>query len=117
MIDFKIGTPYSFRSYNCWSYVVDIRNNNGIKTKLFKPVSLTDAFAVFSEQTRKLEHGLLQVNNKKDFDIVIVKKGKTYHCGLCFGGDVIHCSRQLKQVVKESFIEFIKPYEDYTLWR
>ena len=116
-MDFKIGTPYNFRHYNCWDYVAEIRKDNGIKTKLFKPKNLDNAFKMITAQMQKLEHGLTLVTDKQDFDIIITKKGSVYHCGLCFGGDVIHCSRQLKQVAKESFTDFIKPYESFNLWR
>ena len=116
-MDFKIGTPYNFKDYNCWDYVSDIRKDNGIKTKLFKPKNLTNAFKEITAQMQKLGHGLTLVTDKQDFDIIITKKGSIYHCGLCVGGDVIHCSRQLKQVVKESFSDFIKPYESFKLWR
>lgn len=116
-MDFKIGTPYSFREHNCWDYVANIRRDNNIKTKLFKPANISNAFKMITAQMQKLEHGLTLVDNKQDFDIIIVKKANVYHCGLCFGNDVMHCSRPLKQVVKESFIDFIKPYESYTLWR
>jgi hypothetical protein len=117
LIDFKIGKPYSFREYNCWDHVAEVRKENGIKTKLFKPKNLDNAYKLITAQMQKLESGLTLVDHKIDMDIVIVKKGRTYHCGLCFGDDVIHCSRQLKQVVKESFSDFIKTYESYTLWR
>lgn len=116
-MDFKIGIPYSLRSYNCWDYVADIRKQAGIKTKLFKVESISSAFKKIGDEMKKLEHGLTLVTAKQDFDIVIVKKGSTYHCGLCIGNDVLHCSRQLKQVVKQTFTEFNKGYESYTLWR
>tara|TARA_R110002153_G_scaffold238168_5_gene392478 strand:- start:1692 stop:1964 length:273 start_codon:yes stop_codon:yes gene_type:complete len=88
-----------------------------IKTKTFKPKNISNAFKLITAQMQKLEHGLTLVDTKENFDIIIVKKGAVYHCGLCFGNDVMHCSRPLKQVVKESFIDFIKPYESFTLWR
>ena len=117
MIDFKIGTPYNFREFNCWDYVASVRADNNIKTKLFKPSNIANAFKLITAQMQKLEHGLTLVTDKQDFDIVIVKKGAVYHCGISYGGDVMHCSRPLKQVVKESFIQFIKPYESHTIWR
>ena len=116
-MDFLIGTPYSFRSFNCWNYVSKVRASNGIKTKLFNPESLTGAFLLIEREVKKLDHGLVKVKDPENFDIVITRKGKVYHCGLWFNGDVMHCSRQLKQVVKESFTDFIKPYESFTLWR
>ena len=117
MIDFKIGTPYNFKDYNCWDYCADVRRDNGIKTKLFKPKNLANAFKEITAQMQKLGHGLMLVTDKQDFDIIITKKAGIYHCGLCYGNDVIHCSRQLRQVVKEPFVNFIKPYESHNLWR
>ena len=117
MTDFKIGAPYNFRDYNCWDYVADIRKDNGIKTSLFKPSNLANAFKEITAQMQKLSHGLMLITDKQNFDIVITRKGSAYHCGLIYNNDVIHCCRQLKQVVKESFTDFIKPYESYTLWR
>lgn len=116
-MDFLIGTPYNFRDFNCWDYVAKIREDNNIKTKLFKPKNLSNAYLLITAQMQKLDHGLTLVTVRQDFDIIITKSGGTYHCGLCFGGDVVHCSRQLKQVVKESFTDFIKHYESYNLWR
>lgn len=116
-MDFLIGTPYNFRVFNCWDYCAKIRKDNNIKTKLFKPRNVSNAYNMFNAQMQKLDHGLTLVTDKQDFDIVIVKKGSVYHCGIIYGNDVMHCSRPLKQVVKESFIEFIKPYESHTLWR
>ena len=117
MIDFNIGAPYSLRDHNCWDYVASVRSQVNISTKLFRPTNITNAFKLITSQMQKLEHGLRLVTSKQDFDIIIVKTGTTYHCGLCYGNDVLHCSRQLKQVVKESFTEFTKPYESFTLWR
>lgn len=117
MVDFKVGTPYNFRDHNCWHYVADIRKQVNISTKLFKPTSLKNAFKTITAQMQTLEHGLTLVTAKEDYDIVIVKKGAVYHCGLIFGNDVVHCSRPLGQVVKESFVNFTKPYEGFTLWR
>lgn len=117
MVDFKVGTPYSFRNHNCWHYVADVRKQANIATKLFKTETLKSAFKIITAQMQTLDHGLELVTTKKDYDIVIVKKGSAYHCGLIVGNDVVHCSRPLKQVVKESFVNFIKPYEGFTLWR
>lgn len=117
MIDFLIGTPYSFRNFNCWDYVVKVRDLNNIKTKLFKPKNTAVAFECFTAEMQKLDHGLLKTDTPENFDIVIVKKDKVYHCGLYYNGDVVHCSRPLKQVVSESLSDFKKPYSECTFWR
>lgn len=117
MIDFMVGTPYVFRTFNCWDYVAKVRVDNGIKTKLFKPKNLDNAFKMVKAEMQKLGHGLTKVSSPENFDIIITRKGEVYHCGLYYNNDVVHCSRQLRQVVKESFADFTKPYEEYTLWR
>ena len=117
MIDFKVGAPYSFRNYNCWDYCVDIRNAAGFKTKEFKVKTLRAGFSEIAKQMNEIEHGLLLVTEKENFDIVMVKRCESYHCGLFYDGDVIHCSGHLKQVVKQSFNSFIESYESFTLWR
>ena len=116
-MDFMIGEPYAFRLFNCWDYVSKIRSNNGIKTKLFKPKNLNNAFKLIKTEMQKLEHGLIKVDTPENFDIVITRKGNIYHCGIYFNDDVMHCSRAYKQVIKETFADFIKPYESFTLWR
>lgn len=121
MIDFKIGEPYSFRSFNCWHYVVKVREENGIKTKLFKTKNMTDAYNTITQEMQKLDHGLTKVDEPQNFDIIIVSRlknnKKVYHCGLYFNGTIIHNSLQFKQVVSETFNDFIQNYNGFTLWR
>ena len=116
-MDFMIGVPYVFRTFNCWDYVAKVRADNGIKTKLFRPRNKESAFKMIKSEMQKIGHGLTKVDVAEDFDIIITRKGEVYHCGLYYNGEVVHCSRQLRQVVKESFTDFIKPYEEHTLWR
>lgn len=121
MIDFKIGIPYSFKSYNCWDYVADIRAENGIKTKHYQPVNLGNAFEIITAEMQRLGHGLTRVNKPDNFDVIIVHKNTNkrpiYHCGLYFDGMAIHCDRNAKQVVSESYNEFISKYDGVNLWR
>lgn len=116
-MDFLIGTPYSFRDFNCWHYVSKVRADNNIKTKLFKPRNMANAFQIIKAEMQVLGHGLTRATSPENFDIVIVKSGKIYHCGLYYEKEVMHCSRALRQVVKESFNDFTSAYEEYSLWR
>lgn len=116
-MDFMIGTPYSFRSFNCYDYVSKIRKDNNIKTSLFKPSNMRNAFELIEAQMQKLGHGLLKVDSPENFDIAFVREGKVYHCGLYYDGNITHCSRALKQVVCEPLEEFKKPYSECTFWR
>ena len=116
-MDFKIGKPYSFRDYNCWHYVCDLRRDNGIKTKEFKPKNLKEAFNTIDSEIKNISHGLTKVKIPENFDIIMVKERSVYHCGLYFDGLIIHCSRQLKQVVSESLTDFKKHYSECSFWR
>ena len=121
MIDLHIGQAYSFRSFNCWDYAVLIRKENGIKTKLFKPKTMDNAFRLITAEMRKLDHGLTKVDEPEDFDILIVNRrlgGRLiYHCGIFYQGSVAHCSRDAGQVMFDTYRDFIKGYEDCIAWR
>lgn len=120
-MDWMIGKPYSFKSFNCWEYSRKIREQAGIKTHVFTVKNLKDAFETIQNEMLSSEHGLIKVSSASNFDVIIARKAKgdknIYHCGVFFNGDVRHCSRTLKQVVNESFNDFIKQYDDYSIWR
>lgn len=120
-MDFLIGKPYSFRNFNCWDYVAEIRAQAGIETKLFKVNNLDNAYKLITSQMQKLDHGLCKVDEPVDYDVVICSHilhgKKLYHCGLFYGGLVLHCSRSQKQVVSEKLNEFIENYGEVTFWR
>ena len=120
-MDWQIGKPYSFRNFNCWDYVKEIRESRGIKTRAFQPVNIKNAFEIITAEMQKISHGLTRVQSPENFDVVIVhkKEGKKtlYHCGVFFNGEVRHCSRALRQVVNESFSDFKRQYDGFTLWR
>ena len=119
-MDFYIGKPYSFRSFNCWDYVSLVREDNNIKTKQFQPLNLDNAFDIITAEMQKLGHGLSLVNSPRNFDIIIVKKlgeRTIYHCGIYYNGDVMHCSLAAKQVIKQTYNDFKKGYDELTIWR
>lgn len=121
MIDWKIGKPYSFRFYNCWDYVVDIRNQAGIDTPLFSVRKMSDAAKKIESEMHNVDHGLKKVESPKNFDVVIgfrMFKGKRlFHCGIWYNGLINHCCLGAKQVVSQEQREFIRDYEAITLWR
>lgn len=121
MIDFKIGTPYVFRTYNCWDYVRDIRESNGIKTKKYSAGTLGKAFEIITAEMQKLGNGLTKVDSPINFDIVIGYKESTkrndYHCGIFYGGMVMHCDRKMKQVVASTAQEFYSAFDGVKFWR
>lgn len=120
-MELYIGTPYSFRSFNCWDYVAKVRADNNIKTRLFKPRNISNAFEIITAEMKKIDNGLTKVDELQDFDIVIAHtiqgKRPLYHCGLYYQGHVAHCSQLLKQVVYEPYSEFLTQYDGVTKWR
>ena len=121
MIDFKIGKPYSFKDYNCWDYVREVRLENGIKTKKYSAGTLDKAFEVITSEMQKLGNGLTKVDSPVNFDIVIghTDNGKRnlYHCGLFYDGMIVHCDRKMKQVVASTARDFYKAYDGVKFWR
>ena len=116
-----IGIPYSFRKMNCWHFVVLVRKEFNIKTKMFKTRTLEDAFKVITAQMQLINHGLSIVDTPQNFDIVIVEKKKSnrrvFHCGVYYDGGVLHCDNVFKSSRYEPLSEFKKGYEGVTFWR
>ena len=120
MLTKYIGKRYSFRAYNCWDFVVEARKEIGIDTKVFKPKNLKDAFKVVTAQMQKLGHGLTKIDSPQNYDIVIVsKKSKltSYHCGLVYAGDVVHCCPHIGAVASCSLFEFTRDKDGVSFWR
>jgi hypothetical protein len=115
-----IGKPYSFRDYNCWDFVVEARADANIQTRHFKPKTLANAFEIITAQMKKIDNGLTRAEAPENYDIVIscnARRLSLYHCGLYLNGDVFHCDRSRKQVVKDTLAEFINLYGEITFWR
>ena len=120
MLNKYIGKRYSFRAYNCWDAVVEMRKDCGIETKIFKPKTLRDAFKVVTAQMQKLGHGLSKVDEPENFDIVIVSKKShimSYHCGLFYNGAVVHCCPLVGSVASCSLFEFTRDKDGVSFWR
>lgn len=119
MIEY-IGMPYSFRDFNCWDFAVKVRADKGLKTKLFRPRNLDNAFKIITAEMQKLDSGLTMADTPENYDIVISKRAPAspiYHCGIYLDGDVFHCDRTRRQVVKDLFSDFEKLYGSVTFWR
>lgn len=116
-----IGIPYSFRDYNCWHHVKAVRSDFGIKTKMFQPRTMRDAFKLITAQMSIIDNGLSLVDKPQNFDIVIVEKlhGKrmVYHCGVYYDGYVNHCDNVFGSVRHQSFNEFKQGYTGVSFWR
>lgn len=116
-----IGKRYRFRSYNCWTHVVAVRADFGIKTKSYGPRTVKDAFEVITAEMQKLDHNMTLVSEPQNFDIVIAEKThlgvKTYHCGIYHNGNVNHCCNIFGSVRSQRINEFLQEYESHTIWR
>ena len=115
------GIYYSFRNYNCYDHAVKVRKDKGIKTRLFKPKNMDNAFKQITAEMQKLDNGLTKTDDPQNYDIVmamrIYSKRKVYHCGIYFNGMVSHCDRQAKQVRMQTLSEFSESYKEVTFWR
>ena len=120
-MDMMVGKPYSFKDFNCWDYVCEIRKQVGLNTELFSHNDLYSAYATVTREMAENCAGLSLVESHRDFDVAIVKKetGKRplYHVGVVIGKHVFHCSMSAKQVVYESLIAFETGYDELTIWR
>lgn len=121
MIAKFIGIPYRFKTMNCWHFVVMVRKEFDIKTRMFKTRTMEDAFNVITAQMSIVDNGLSLVSEPQDFDIVIVEKmrggRRVYHCGVYYEGGVLHCDNAFKSSRYEPLEQFKEDYKGVTFWR
>lgn len=116
-----IGLPYSFRSFNCWDFVVKVRHDLGLNCEVFRPKKLRQAFSLIDDAVVGDHAGLFRVDSPENYDIILVRKDfgeeHTYHCGIFYNGLVYHCDRSKGQVSFDKYKDFIKPYASVSFWR
>ena len=121
MLSKFIGIPYNFRKMNCWHFVVLVRKEFNIKTRMFKTRTMQDAFDTITAQMQIVDNGLTLVDEPQNFDIVIVEqwrgKRRVFHCGVFHDGSVIHCDGTFGSSRYEPLTEFKKGYKGVTFWR
>lgn len=96
---------------------MQVRGDAGIKTKHFKPKTLSNAFEIITAQMQKINNGLVRADAPENYDIVLSSNKARYHCGIYMDGDVYHCDRSRKQVVRDTLAEFVGYYGEVTFWR
>ena len=120
-MDFDIGKRYDFRTHNCWDYVRNIRLKAGLTAKKYNAGTLESAFEMITSEMQKLGNGLTKVDNPNNLDVVIgyknVGKRLSYHCGIFYDNQVIHCDRKMRQVVAQSAQDFYKGFDGVKFWR
>lgn len=99
-INYYLGLPYDFRNIdgvNCWGLYALIRHNEfGDNIKKYSADKCTNRSisSVFTAEMTKGDHKHKQVDNPKDFDLIllsIMDAGiKKYHCGIYYKGGMIH---------------------------
>lgn len=114
------GTPYNFRSYNCWSHVRAVRQDAGLSTPLFDVTSPTTINAAFDAGHADTK-GLTQHSTPQNFDAVLlgVNHGSRiiWHAGVYFDGMVSHCELASRQVRLEKLTDIIERFPRVEFWR
>lgn len=115
------GTPYNFRTFNCWHLVRKIRADAGLDTPLFDVSSPAAANEMFLSGQNHDSKGLVQVDEPRDFDAVLmgVRHGKRiiWHSGVYYGGYVSHCELAARQVKLQSMADIRARFQEIQFWR
>lgn len=95
-----IGLKYDInglRGVNCWTLLAKIYSdelNLPLQIYQSKTNSKSDIATEFKAQISANKHGFASVSKPKDLDVLIFtythNKQVCYHCGLWFGGKVLH---------------------------
>lgn len=114
------GTPYNFRTYNCWHHVRRVRADVGLETPVFDVISPSQIADAFSEG-HKNPGGLVRRYSPFNFDAVLmgcrVGSRIVWHAGVYFDGMVSHCELAARQVRLEALVDIKSRYQEIEFWR
>lgn len=114
------GKPYSFRSYNCWHHVRNVRGDAGIQTPEFDVLSPRDIEKAFADGHAEPK-GLVRSFLPRDFDVVLMGQrtgGRiVWHAGVYYDGFVSHCALYARQVRLDSLSDLRETYTEIEFWR
>jgi hypothetical protein len=114
------GLPYSFRHYNCWEHVRNVRADAGLETPEFDAATPAEIEIAF-DGGHSDPQGLEQVSEPQDLDAVLMatRRGNRmiWHSGVYWRGMVSHCEMVAKQVRLEPLSAIAERYERIEFWR
>ncbi len=123
MFNEYVGINYCINNQNgvnCWGLVAMVyRDIFSDDLKLFH--SENDSFRAISTAFTKAftenKHGFKKVDDKADFDVVIMRSNRLTHCGIYYQGKILHSSRGAKQVIFQRFQDATRTFKDIEFWR
>jgi hypothetical protein len=114
------GTPYNFRTNNCWHHVRKVRADAGIDTPIFDVLSPTAINAAF-DNGHANPSGLVRVTEPRNYDAVLMGvkiAGRiVWHAGVYYDGMVSHCELAARQVRLESLADVKERFKEIEFWR
>jgi len=121
-----IGIPYNLRPMagcvNCWSLVALVYSQEISKDiPMFKSGSIAGIASAFTAAFATGDHGFYKVELPQDYDVIVfINKSEfrsEYHCGVYYGGKVLHAVRILGGVVFQDLDIASETFDKVEFWR
>ena len=114
------GTPYNFRTNNCWHHVRKVRADAGLDTPVFDVLSPTAINTAF-DNGHADPNGLVRVTEPRNYDAVLmgvrVAGRIVWHAGVFYDGNISHCELAARQVRLESLTDIKERFKEIEFWR
>ena len=121
MLEAYVGMPYNLHNkngLNCWALVALVYSDLfDAVVPDYKADNLQAVSAAFTAAFAEGLHGFTQVDEPKDFDVVIMKSERLFHCGIWYQGKVLHANNGAKQVTFERFKDATRNFKVVEFWR
>lgn len=105
------GRRFSFKFYNCYHHVVDVRKDAGLLTP---PINMPESKEqIWPEIKRVIELSAMPVDKPQNYDVAIFG-GAVGHIGVYIDGLISHCNASNRCVVTDSAsdysdIQYVRP--------
>lgn len=115
-----VGMPYDLQNQkgvNCWSLVALVYDKLfGDKLNDYSAGNIQSVSAAFSAAFAEGKHGFTKVEKPSDFDVVVMYRDKTTHCGVYYQGRLLHANNDAKQVIYERLKDATRAFERVEFW-
>jgi cell wall-associated NlpC family hydrolase len=121
-----IGMPYSLRPteghLNCWELVAKVFHDEfSEELPEYNADTVYDVGAAFTAAFAVGDHGFTRSETYQDFSVIIMsnkrKKVSSIHCGIVYGGMVLHSSGDAKQVVYQPIAHATREFKEVEFWQ
>lgn len=126
-VDDYLGIQYDIHNnsgLNCWGLVASVYNDCMTDTLADFPSDSRDPrviSAIFTAAFANGSHGFIKTGIADDYAVIVMRRntkfGPVFHCGVMYGGSVLHCSHECGGVVYQPLSIATLGFKEYEFWQ